>query len=240
VAANQSNQPNQAAPTIAVAESNQPSENKPADSVVEYRAKSGDSLMKLAWRYKVSPERIKELNPNIVKWRSVQIGQRIALPSPTPANQPAPPQGELVGSANAGANTTEITVGPGDSVAKLARRHSVSPEELRKLNPTINRWPMIKIGERLTLPSPVSANTPSASQAEVSTSPATSPVQPVASTNAPAGTKVVVVGRGESLNELAQRYRITPRRLKLLNPRIRIWASIHPGQKILVPAVPGS
>jgi len=62
---------NQASPTIAVAQSIQPGESKPADSIVEYKAKSGDSLMKLAWRHKVSPDRLKELNPKITKWRSI-------------------------------------------------------------------------------------------------------------------------------------------------------------------------
>jgi LysM repeat protein len=249
-ASNQPSQQNQAAPTTAVGQSVPATENKSAALVVEYRAKPGDSLMKLAWRHQVSPEKLKELNPNIVSWRSIKIGQKIALPSPTPANQPASPQGELVGSANSGTNTTEITVGPGDSVMKIARCHNVSQKEIRKLNPNIVSWPLIQIGQRISLPSrgPTPANSPATSQVQQtsaspattevqqpSASPAASPVQPPASPNVVAGTKQVRGGRGESLNALAQRYSTTPRRLKLLNPRIRNWPSIQPGQKVVVP-----
>ena len=239
------------APGESVVQSIQPNESKPADSIVEYKAQSGDSLMKLASRHKVSPDRLKELNPSITKWRSIQIGQTISLPSPTPANQLTSPQGEPAASTSNATNTTEVTVGPGDSVMKLARRHNVSADELRKLNPTIARWPLLRIGERITLPSTSSTNPPAISQAEPSASPATSqvepsaspatsPVQPSTSPNATAGTKEVRIGRGESLNSLAQLFNCSPRRIKQLNPRIHNWASIHPGQKIVVPARPGS
>jgi LysM repeat protein len=239
-ASNQSNERSQAAPTTAGGKAIEPTATAPADYVTEYKAKSGDSLMKLAWRHKVSPGRLKELNPNITEWRSIQIGQRIALPSPTPANQPASPQGETVASANSATNATEITVGPGDSVMKLARRHNVAPDELRKLNPTITRWPLLRIGERITLPSPVASSSPATSQSESSASPAASPIQPSTSANASAGTREVRVGKGESLNSLAQLFNCSPRRIKQLNPRIHNWASIHPGQKVVVPARPGS
>jgi LysM repeat protein len=125
-------------------------------------------------------------------------------------------------------------------VAKLARRHNVSPEELRKLNSTITRWPLLPIGERITLPSPGAGNSPAAPQAEPSASPTSSPAEPSTSPNASAGTKEVRIGRGESLNSLAQLFNCSPRRLKQLNPRIHNWASIHPGQKVVVPVRPGS
>jgi LysM repeat protein len=196
--------------------------------------------MKLAWRNKVSPDKLKELNPNITKWRSIQVGQTIALPSPSPSNQTTSPQGETAAATDYAANTTEVTVGPGDSVMKLAKRHNVSPEELRSLNPTITRWPLLKIGERITLPSPASPNPVATAQVETSASPANTPVQPSTPVNASSGTKEVRIGRGESLNSLAQLFNCSPRRIKQLNPRIHNWASIHPGQKIVVPARPGS
>jgi len=239
-ASNQANHQNPAAPTTAVAKAIEPNASGPADFVTEYKAKSGDSLMKLAWRHKVSPGKLRELNPSITEWRSIQIGQKISLPSPSPANQPASPQGETVALANSATNATEITVGPGDSVMKLARRHNVSPEELRKLNPTITRWPLLRMGERITLPSPSAGNSATNAQAEPSASPTSSPVEPSTSPNASAGTKEVRIGRGESLNSLAQLFNCSPRRIKQLNPRIHNWASIHPGQKILVPARSGS
>lgn len=237
-ASNQSNGQNQAAPTTAVAQAVEPTGSKPAELVTEYKAKSGDSLMKLASRHKVSPGRLRELNPNITEWRAIKIGQSIAIPSPSP-NQPASAEGETVASANSATTTTEITVGPGDSVMKLARRHNVSPEELRKLNSNISRWPLLRLGERITLPSMGAGNSPATAQAEPAASPTSSPVESSTSPNAAPGTKEVRIGRGESLNSLAQLFNCSPRRIKQLNPRIRNWASVHPGQKIVVPA-PGS
>jgi LysM repeat protein len=306
------NQPNQASQTIAQA-------NQPAAPTIEYTAKPGDSLMSLAWRHRVSPEKLQELNPSITKWRSIQVGQKIALPSPTPPDAATSTQGEVVASNNVNANsnamsTTEVTVGPGDSVMKLARRHNisqeqlralnpnisrwpllqigqrislpastpappsqtasprgelvasanpagnanevtvrqgdsvlkfarrnnVSPEELRRLNPNITRWPLLRLGDKITLPAPGAQSSPVVTQSEPTASPASSPPQPAAAPNAPAAVKEVIVGRGESLNSLAERFKCSARQLKLLNPRIRNWASIHPGQKIVVPALPGS
>lgn len=229
---------NQTPATIAAGQTIQPTDSKPADFVTEYKAKSGDSLMKLAWRNKVSPGRLKELNPNITEWRAIKVGQSISIPSPSP-NQPPSVQGETVAASSSATSTSEVTVGPGDSVMKLARRHNVSPEELRKLNSSISKWPLLRIGERITLPSQGAGNSPATSQAEPSASPTSSPVEPPASVNAVAGTKEVRIGKGESLNSLAQLFNCSPRRIKQLNPRIRNWASIHPGQKIVVPA-PGS
>jgi LysM repeat protein len=309
-ASNQPTQPNQASQTTAQAV-------PPSGDTVEYTAKPGDSLMSLAWRHKVSPERLQELNPSITKWRSIQVGQKIALPSPTPPGEVTSTQGEVVASNNSNASsaisTTEITVGPGDSVMKLARRHNisqeqlravnpnitrwpllqigqrialpssapaaatqtasprgelvasdntatsanqvtvrqgdsvlkfarrqnVSPEELRRLNLNISRWPLLRLGDKITLRSPGAQSSPAVAQSEPTASPASSPVQPSTSSNVP-GTREVVVGRGESLNSLAESYKCNARQLKQLNPRIRNWASIHPGQKIAVPALPGS
>lgn len=312
-APNQSTQPNQALQANAQA-------SQPPGATVEYTAKPGDSLMSLAFRHKVSPERLQELNPSITKWRSIQVGQKIALPSPTPPgeatstqgevvaannstsnsavsttevtvgpgdsvmklarrhnvsqeqlralnpnisrwpllqigqrlvlpssspappNQTASPRGELVGSANSSSssNTNEVTVRPGDSVLKLARRNNVSPEELRRLNPNISRWPLLRLGDKITLPAPGAQSSPAIAQSEPAASPASSPALPAAPSNVPAGIREVVVGRGESLNALAERYKCSARQIKQLNPRIRNWASIHPGQKVAVPALPGS
>lgn len=216
---------NQQNPTIAVGSATQPAESKPADSVVEYRAKSGDSLMRLAWRHKVSPDRLKELNPKIAKWRSIKIGQRIALPSPTPANQPASAQGELAGASNSGTATTEITVEPGDSIMKLARRHNSSAEELRKLNPSITRWPRIQIGQRIVVPSTVSG-TATSLQPQAEPSPAN---------QSPADTTEFRLRRGDSLNQLARRFNTTAERIKELNPQISNWRRLQIGQKVIVP-----
>ena len=40
----------------------------------------GDSLNRLAARYKVAPQTIRELNPNITNWASIMAGQKVLVP----------------------------------------------------------------------------------------------------------------------------------------------------------------
>jgi LysM repeat protein len=40
------------------------------------------------------------------------------------------------------------------------------------------------------------------------------------------------------LNRFSAKYKVTPDRLRELNPQVSNWATILPGQKILVPAPP--
>ena len=76
------------------------------------------------------------------------------------------------------------------------------------------------------------APTPLAVQAPVPTP------QPTPSAAASPGTSELVVQPGDSLKKLAQQYNVPERTIMDLNPTIERWATIQPGQKILVPAVP--
>jgi LysM repeat protein len=119
----------------------------------------------------------------------------------------------------------EITVKSGDTLKKFTQQYNVSAEKLQELNPTITRWPMIQIGQKILIP---------ATAATSSASPQTSQ----ASTNAVSDTIEITVVPGDSINRFAQRYKTTPERLKELNPQITNWATIQSGQRVLVPASP--
>jgi LysM repeat protein len=54
-------------------------EKKPA--VTEITIKPGDSLNRLAQRYKVPPEKIMKLNPTVTSWPRVRTGQKIVVPA---------------------------------------------------------------------------------------------------------------------------------------------------------------
>jgi LysM repeat protein len=121
----------------------------------------------------------------------------------------------------------EITVKPGDSLKKFIQQYNVSAERLQELNPTITRWPMIQIGQKIVVPAATAAATPSAS-----------PQTNQTSTSSVPDTIEVTVVPGDSINRFAQRYKTTPERLKELNPQITNWPTIQSGQKVLVPASP--
>ena len=131
-------------------------ENKPAEAATEITVKPGDSLKKLAQQYNVPAEKIMTLNPTITHWPTVRIGQRIFVPAlPTtpprtpslvssPSNQPSP--------AGLPPNTTEITVGPGDSLNRLAAKYNATPDRLRELNPQVTNWATIIPGQKIVVP----------------------------------------------------------------------------------------
>jgi LysM repeat protein len=123
---------------------------------------------------------------------------------------------------------TQITVKPGDSLKKFAQLYNVPAEKLISLNPGIERWELIQIGQKIFVPSdtaaPVSASSPSSAQS--------------ASISPPTGITEVTVGPGDSLNELARRFNTTAARLKELNPQMN-WPRIQTGQKVIVPAPAG-
>jgi LysM repeat protein len=131
---------------------------------------------------------------------------------------------------------TEIRVKSGDSLKRLAQAYNVPPEKLMELNPGITRWPLIRIGQKIVVPS--SPATPTS--APVSSGLPTPADQSPAGESGASGasTTEVTVGAGDSLNELARRFNTTAERLKELNPRMN-WPRIQRGQKVLVPTPPG-
>jgi len=142
---------NPAIPFSQTSQSNPPTPSTPA-AVTEITVKPGDSLKKLAQVYNVPEEKLMELNPGITRWPLIQIGQKIVVPSPSasPTPVPAPPAPSAQGDQSP-ANTTEVTVGPGDSLNELARRFNTTAERLKELNPRMN-WPRIQSGQKVLVP----------------------------------------------------------------------------------------
>jgi len=127
---------------------------------------------------------------------------------------------------------TEITVKPGDSLKKLAQQYNVPPEKIMSLNPTITRWPTVRIGQRIIVPASPTPPLP------LMASPVSSPSNQPSPAGSPPKTTEITVVPGDSLNRLATKYNATPDRLRELNPQVTNWATILPGQKIVVPALP--
>jgi LysM repeat protein len=135
----------------------------------------------------------------------------------------------LASDGNAAQPTNEITIKSGDTLQKLSQVYNVPPERLMELNPSINRWPSIKIGQKIFVPAGDSTT--------ATTLPA--PAQQSSDTQFPANTTEVTIGPGDSLNQLARRFNTTADRIKELNPNITNWLRIQRGQKVIVPAPAG-
>ncbi len=54
----------------------------PAQGTVEVIVVPGDSINRFAQRYGTTPARIRELNPHITNWASIQTGQKVLMPTP--------------------------------------------------------------------------------------------------------------------------------------------------------------
>lgn len=128
------------------------SDNKVSENVSEITIKPGDSLKRLAQTYNVSEQKLMEMNPTVTKWPSIRIGQKIVVPAaaPTAVTTP-PPQSNPPPATPVSSNTTEVTVGPGDSLNELARRFNTTAAKLKELNPQMN-WPRIQTGQKVIVP----------------------------------------------------------------------------------------
>jgi LysM repeat protein len=153
---------NPSAQTSQSSETTPQKESQASVGVTEIRVKSGDTLQRLAQVYKVSPEKLMELNPSIDRWPSIRIGQKIVVPSsapsastptPTPAPAGSTGQPDQPTVTELPADTTVVTVGPGDSLNELARRFNTTADHLRRLNPN-TKWPRIQSGQKVLVPAP--------------------------------------------------------------------------------------
>lgn len=47
---------------------------------------------------------------------------------------------------------TEVAVGPGDTLDRIARRNNITTDRLKELNPQITNWRVLKVGQRVMVP----------------------------------------------------------------------------------------
>src|SRR6185503_19484898 len=81
----------------------------------------------------------------------------------------------------------EVTVKQGDTLKRLADQYKVPPEKLMSLNPTIQRWPAIRIGQKIFVPA-----SPGTTPVNMSSPVAAPSVQPVTGNSSPNTTEVTV------------------------------------------------
>lgn len=124
-------------------------ELKPAEKApstperITYKVKSGDVLSTIASKHNVSVSSIKEwnnLNSNLIK-----VGQVLYIHS---GKAPVQPSQERVAETNS-SNPKTYTVRPGDSLWIISQKHSLSVEQIKRLNNLNSN--SIKPGQRLII-----------------------------------------------------------------------------------------
>ncbi len=132
-------------------------------------------------------------------------------------------------------SVTVVTVNRGDSLRTLAEQYNVPQGKLISLNPGIRRWSAIRKGQQIRVPA---AGTAPVTKPTATPAPISSPAAQDQALNSRPNTTEITVVPGDSLNRLSSKYKVTPDQLRELNPHVSNWATILPGQKILVPAPP--
>jgi membrane-bound lytic murein transglycosylase D len=110
---------------------------------ITYKVKSGDVLGTIASKHNVSVSNIKEwnnLNSNLIK-----VGQTLYIYSGKAPSQPD--QKSLAENSSSGPKT--YTVRPGDSLWIISQKHSLSVEQIKRLNNLNSN--SIKPGQRLII-----------------------------------------------------------------------------------------
>ena len=139
-----------------------------AEGQTVYQVQPGDWVEKIAVENGVSPEALREANPELqTSGHVIHPGDRLVIPEPTEATPP--PAGveapltfdpETNTATNAEGQTV-YQVQPGDWVEKIAVENGVSPEALREANPELQTsGHVIHPGDRLVIPEPTEATPP--------------------------------------------------------------------------------
>jgi|GEM_PF-3533081 len=114
-----------------------------AAPVKVHKVQQGDFFNTIAKNYGVSPQALRQANPQIADPNWIFPGQEINIPS----------KGNSISSDQQGHSEKEITVKRNDTFNGIARQHNVSAEALHKANPHIVDPNWIFPGQKITIPS---------------------------------------------------------------------------------------
>ena len=197
---------------------------------------SGESFFSIAKKYNLSVEDLKKYNPSVSP-SSLKVGSKIALVA------------QIMGSSEKNIESNQIDkssneiihqVKKGETISKISEQYGVTFKELKKLNPDldvklqINDLIVIKKASKIAkdeviepTPEPVKIISPVTTQLELIAAADDNVEEPDDS-----GEVTHVVTRGETLNSIAHKYKITLEQLKELNPKVT--SKIFPGRKLRI------
>lgn len=194
-----------------------------------YTVKKGDTLTSIGRQFGIGSAEIVAAN-HMTSPSALPVGMTLVIPGKGGSSAPA-----HIASADTGAETTAYKVAAGDSLARIAKRHSLTVSDLRSANPAI-KGDTIRIGQTIQLPGKHTVKAP----ASTPTAPRKI-TKPVAKVPAGAGNYVVV--SGDTPERIARKNGMTTAEFMALNPGLKA-RSLQIGQKVVVkggakaPAVP--
>ncbi|KAJ3090472.1 hypothetical protein HK102_003653, partial [Quaeritorhiza haematococci] len=181
----------------------------PDGTCVVYTVQPGDWLSKIADAKGLPVEVLKLCNPQITNYDLIHPGQLICLSAGTLPSELPP--------ANPDGTCKTYTVQPGDWLSKIADRHGLTLDVIKRCNPQITNHDLIHPGQLICL---------SAGSLPSELPPAN-----------PDGTcKTYKVQHGDWLSKIADRHGLTLDVIKRCNPQIRNYDLIYPHQLICLSA----
>ena len=95
----------------------------------------GDTLLKIAAKYKTTPQEIMKLNPAIKDVRHIEIGWELKIPVKKPA-----------------AKVIDYKVLAGDNLTRISKIYSTTIEEIVSMNPSITNPNLIRTNTVIKVP----------------------------------------------------------------------------------------
>ncbi|MED1471911.1 peptidoglycan endopeptidase [Bacillus salipaludis] len=164
-----------------------------------YVVRSGDSLSKIAVKYRTTVSELKKLNN--LKSDRIYVGQKLKVPGKTNTTT-------TTTTTSTNQNVSTYTVKSGDTLGKIAKQFGLSLAELKSLNGLKSN--LIRVGQKLKVTGkPVTAEPPT-QQDKPS-------VQPDKPQTPPADVTDYIVKSGDTLGGIASRAGMTVAELKTLN-----------------------
>jgi len=190
----------------------------PSAPPVTWVVAKGDSLSSIAKKNGISVSELVAANaPKVTKTTPLKVGQTLVVPS---GGTPTTPTSGAADNMSAGGSV--YTVQSGDSLTKIAQKNGTTVAAIKSLNKMTSNT--VRVGQKLNLPA---ANATPAATPSASSAPAT--------VDASAG--VYTVAAGDTLSKIAIKTGVKQKDLMSANNLTEATArSIHPGQKLQLPA----
>jgi len=190
---------------------------------IRHQARKGETPAGIAKRYGMDVQVVLEMN-GLHKRQAVKPGTTVLLPaSAVGSGVASATEAQQASRPTARPTTSErYTVKRGDTLARIARAHAVSPEDLRRWN-NLSRDTGLRPGQTLTIHRPHQAGVASAAGAGAGADSRTASAAPV--------TKRYIVKRGDTLWNIARAHAVSPEDLRRWNNLSRDGA-LRPGQEL--------
>lgn len=193
-----------------------PANFTPPPEVMKYRVRRGDTLGHIAERFRTSVRKLRSMNN--IRGSMIRIGQTLRVPGKSYSgdawNMASSSPGKVKSVGPADLSASSHTVRRGDTLYDIARKYGTTISSLKQANGM--NGSTIRVGQTLRLPNRFNGKTTqTASAASVTMTP-------------------YKIRSGDTLSEIAERFRTSLTAVKRANPSVRA-TRLKVGQTINIP-----